>query len=82
MSDPRRNDEDVKCIKPPDSMDKWMISLLSGLVFIIIASPAFADVGKAFLSAMGMRRHSMGNKLTLLIVQGIIFVLIVRLMMS
>lgn len=76
------SDKKDECIKPPDSMDKWLISLLSGLVFVIIASPAFSNIVEAFLSSLGMQRHTLGNKMTRLIVQAIIFVLIVRIMMS
>lgn len=72
-----------QCNKPYTSKDKWIVSLIAGLLFLLIASPFLFSVGNNFTSSFGMTIASSQGcpNLAGLLLYGIIFMLIVRLLM-
>jgi len=68
----------------PTSEGKWLISLMSGLIFIVIASPyVFGLTQKVIANPLGLKFvESSGVPSTFgLVVHGLVYTLIVRLMM-
>ena len=68
----------AECINPPDSGDKWIISVISGIIFLIVASGTFGNVLQWCYNGLGIKN----NKILTLVLQTIIFIVIVRLMMG
>lgn len=72
-----------QCHKPYTSQDKWIVSIMAGLLFLLIASPYLYSVISSLTSSVGVptaTEEGVPNLLGLL-VHGLIFVLVVRLLM-
>ena len=68
--------------KGPSSTEKWMISIMSGLLFFLIASPYLYSIVNELVGLAGVSTAKNGcPNLAGLILHSIVFVLIVRLMM-
>lgn len=69
--------------KPYTSQDKWIVSLIAGLLFLLIASPFLFGAMNALTLTFGMSIATPGGCPNLggLLLHAIIFMLIVRLMM-
>jgi hypothetical protein len=66
-----------------DSTEKWNISLYSGVVFLIIASPFLFEFVNNLLSPLGLVVANNGCPTILgLIIHAIVFVLVTRLSME
>ena len=62
---------------------RWKISILIGIVFLLIASPEFVQILSVAVSKLGFIILEAGNLNTIgLIVQGISFIIIVRVLME
>lgn len=69
--------------KKPTSREKWIISLMSGLLFLLIASPfLYSTVGK-LAGMVGLNTSSASGCPTILglVLHAVVFTVIVRLMM-
>lgn len=77
MSNPRQ------CHKPYTSKDKWIISIMSGLLFLLVASPYLYNiVNWISTSTLSIPTAIKGNPNLLgLLIHGLIFTIVVRLMM-
>jgi len=73
----------TNCEKPYTDKDKWIIVLISALLFALIASPYLYGVTGGFARTLGFELlYSNGQPKPLgLIVHAVIFALIIRLMM-
>lgn len=67
----------------PTSESKWLISLMSGIIFIVIASPFMFDLTQRLIGKpLGLSFVKGGTPtITGLLVHGAVYTLIVRLMM-
>ena len=68
----------------PSSEGKWLISLMSGIIFVIIASPmVFQLTQKVLGKPLGLNFLDKSGVPTMigLLVHGVVYTLIVRLMM-
>jgi hypothetical protein len=72
-----------QCNKPYTSKDKWIVSLIAGLLFLLIASPFLFAAVNNMTSSFGLTLASSQGcpNLAGLLVHGIFFMLIVRLLM-
>lgn len=71
------------CAKLYDGNDKWRISLLSGLVFLLISSPFMYRLANTVTSMVGIKTIQDGvPTIAGLIITAIIFVIVSRLMMN
>jgi len=66
------------------SKDKWVIALLSGLLFLLVASPFLFNVVNGATSSFGMTiaDHNGCPNLGGLMLHAIVFMLIIRLLMK
>lgn len=66
------------------SADKWRVSLLSGLIFLLVSAPFTYDLVDKLLSPLGLNVvSSPGCPSTLgLLVHTLVFVLVIRLLMK
>jgi len=73
-----------KCRKPYTDRDKWIVSIISGILFLIIASPYMYTLTDALFSTFGINtiKSSGAPNLTGLLIHTVAFVLIVRLLMK
>lgn len=68
--------------KPYTSKDKWIVSIMSGILFLLIASPFLYGVVNSLTSNFGLVTAVNGcPNITGLIIHSIVFVVIVRLLM-
>lgn len=68
---------------PLTSKDKWIISLLSGLLFLLVASPFLFTVMNELTSSFGMTiAHNGCPNMGGLLIHAIVFMLLVRLLMK
>ena len=69
--------------KPYSSKDKWIISIISGLLFLLIASPYLYSLTNVITTSIGMITAAPGGcpNIAGLIVHAIMFMFIVRLLM-
>lgn len=77
--------EDLTCIKPYTSKDKWIVSVIAGVLFLIVASPFLFKVvnGLAGIFGISTADPATGNPNILgLLIHSIVFVLVVRLLMN
>jgi len=67
----------------PTSESKWLISLMSGIIFILIASPFMFNLTQQLIANPLGQRFVVGGTPTVLglAVHGLVYTLIVRLMM-
>ena len=68
----------------PTSEGKWLISLMSGIIFIVIASPMVFNVTQRLLAkplGLNFINSSGVPTITGLLVHGVVYTIIVRLMM-
>ncbi|AMQ10884.1 hypothetical protein [Brazilian marseillevirus] len=76
--------EDLTCVKPYTSKDKWIVSAIAGVLFLIIASPFLFKIMNGLTGIFGI---SIADPVTGapnllgLLVHGLVFTLIVRLLM-
>lgn len=70
-------------VKPYTSKDKWIVSIISGLLFLLIASPFLYQLTNIVFSPLGFIMASKEGCPTILglVVHSLVFLLIVRLMM-
>lgn len=79
----KRSDSNEGCAKPYTSKDKWVISLIGGLLFLIIASPFLYEAVNALTSSFGLviaDRDGCPN-LAGIVLHTCIFIVVVRLLM-
>ena len=71
------------CKKPYTDRDKWIVSIISAVLFLIIASPFMYSLTNSLTSSFGLiLADSRGCPLMSgLVVHALIFLLIVRLLM-
>lgn len=69
--------------RPYSNQDKWIVSIVAGLLFLVIASPFLYGIVNSFTSSFGLVIASPDGcpNMAGLIVHAIVFVLIVRLLM-
>ena len=68
--------------KDLNETDKWIISLFSALLFILIASPFMFKVTGSIFSAMGLTiQHDGCPNLIGIIIHSIVFAILIRLSM-
>jgi hypothetical protein len=69
--------------KPLTNKDKWVIALLSGLLFLLIASPFLFSVVNGVTSSFGLHIANANGCPNLggLLLHAIVFILVVRLLM-
>ena len=74
----------TQCMKLYTSYDKWFVSLISGLLFLLIASPFMYKLTDSLFSLIGLNLADSNGCPTMLglVVHSIVFVLIVRLLMK
>ena len=72
-----------QCNKPYTSKDKWIVSIIAGLLFLLIASPFLFSAVNSITSSFGMTIASKDGCPNLggLLLHSIVFMLIVRLLM-
>jgi len=72
-----------QCNKPYTSKDKWIVSIIAGLLFLLIASPFLFSAVNSLTSSFGMTIASKDGCPNLggLLLHSIVFMLIVRLLM-
>lgn len=72
-----------QCYKPYTSKDKWIISIMAGLLFLLIASPFLYNfVNMVSTEVINIPTAVDGNPNLLgLLINGLIFIVIIRLMM-
>lgn len=73
----------TSCDKPYTNRDKWIVSLISGLLFMLIASPFLFASMNQLTNMIGLTISSSDGcpNMAGLIIHGLVFVCIVRLMM-
>jgi len=73
----------AKCEKPYTSRDKWIIAGLAGLLFLIVSSPYLYSFMDVITSPLGIDIANQNGCPNLggLILHGLIFILIIRLLM-
>ena len=72
----------AKCKKPISEANKWMISLWSGLLFFLIASPFMFKLTGRLLSLAGLQIEKDGcPNLIGVGIHAVVFAILVRLMM-
>ena len=71
------------CEKPYTNRDKWIVSLISGLLFMLIASPFLFATMNQLTETFGLNIASKDGcpNMAGLILHTVVFVIIVRLMM-
>lgn len=73
---------DQKCKKPYTNKDKWIVSIISGILFLIIASPFLFSVVNDMVGIFGIKTANNGcPTIGGLILHSIVFILIVRAIM-
>lgn len=72
------------CMKPYTNRDKWIVAVLFGILFFILASPYMFKLTNSLVSTVGLYTTNVGGLPSLfgLIVHMIIFILMVRLLMK
>lgn len=72
-----------QCNKPYTSKDKWIVSLIAGLLFLLIASPFLFSAVNGMTSSFGLTISSKDGCPNLggLLLHAILFMFIVRLLM-
>ena len=75
--------DDTGCTKPYTSRDKWVVSILAGLLFLLIASPFLYGVMNSVTTSIGVSVASAGGCPNIygLIIHAVIFMAIVRALM-
>lgn len=74
--------EDQNCKKPYTDKDKWIVSIISGLIFLLIASPFLFSAVNDIVGVVGFKTANSGcPTIGGLILHSIIFILIIRLIM-
>lgn len=65
------------------SKDKWVVSIISGLLFLLIASPFMFQVVNGMTSSFGLTIASPGGcpNMAGLVLHTVVFILVVRLLM-
>jgi len=76
-------DQTNGCLRPYTSKDKWMVSVVGGLLFILVSSPYLYDATNALTSSLKLDVTISNGcpNLKGLILHTVIFVIIVRLLM-
>ena len=76
--------EKPNCNRPYNSKDKWIISIVLGLLTVIIFSPYLYSITSSLGNTIGLKLADKNNTPTVigLILHAIIFVVIVRMMMK
>ena len=71
------------CKKPYSSKDKWIVSIMACLLFLLISSPFLYRVTNSITSSMGFEIASNNGRPNVLglVIHSVVFLLIVRLMM-
>jgi len=69
-------DKVEECSKLYGNKDKWIVSIVLGLLFVLLSLPFLYNITNRFTNSFGTPSY-MG-----IIIHGIIFVLIVRLLLS
>ena len=72
---------DSSCNKPYTIRDKWIVSIILGMLFLILSSPFMYTITNGLLSTLGINSANPNGRPNIigLIVHGIIFTLIVYL---
>ena len=72
-----------QCNKPYTPKDKWIVSIIAGLLFLLIASPFLFSMVNNLTSSFGMTISSKEGCPNLggLLLHSIIFMLVVKLLM-
>lgn len=75
--------ETQQCHAPYTSKDKWIVAIMSGLLFLLIASPFLYSAVSSVTSSFGVPTATVSGSPNLLglLIHALIFVVIVRLMM-
>ena len=76
-------DKVQQCNKPYASKDKWIVSIISGLLFLLIASPFLFSAMNSLTSSFGMTLATKDGCPNLggLLLNAILFIFVVRLLM-
>nr|WNL49763.1 transmembrane domain containing protein [Marseillevirus sp.] len=77
--------EDLTCVKPYTSKDKWIVSAIAGVLFLIVASPFLFKIMNGLTGIFGISiadPDTGAPNLLGLILHGVVFMLIVRLLMN
>jgi len=71
------------CVKPYTSKDKWIVSMIGGLLFLLISSPFLYEAVDALTSTFGLKIAGDQGcpNLAGLILHTSVFILVVRLLM-
>jgi hypothetical protein len=83
MSKRGGGDGTKECMKPYTSKDKWIVSLIGGLLFLLIASPFLYEAVDSLTSSFGLKiadRDGCPNLAGVILHTGI-FIVVVRLLM-
>ena len=76
-------EEDKNCNELYTDKDKWIVSIMSGILFLLIASPFLYSSVNSIFSQIGIITAKGGcPNVTGLILHSIVFVFIVRLLMK
>jgi len=77
------NRDNSGCLKPYTSKDKWTVSVIGGLLFILISSPFLYEAVNSLTSSLGFSVAEKEGcpKISGLILHTLIFVIISRLLM-
>lgn len=71
-----------QCENLYDSTDKWRVSILAGLIFMVIASPISYSILNAITSQVGIIMSVSGSPTFMgLVITGIIYALVTRAIM-
>ncbi len=72
-----------KCAHPYSSTDKWVVSIIGGLLFLLIASPFLYEIVNSLTSALGLVIADANGcpNVSGLILHTAVFIIIVRLLM-
>ncbi|BAU80234.1 hypothetical protein A9K97_gp117 [Tokyovirus A1] len=77
--------EDLTCVKPYTSKDKWIVSAIAGVLFLIVASPFLFKIMNGLTGIFGISiadPDTGAPNLLGLVLHGVVFMLIVRLLMN
>jgi hypothetical protein len=76
-------DENSSCMKKYTSKDKWIISMIGGLMFLLIGSPFLYEAVDALTSSFGLKiADSMGcPNLAGVVLHSVIFMIVTRVLM-
>lgn len=73
----------MSCSKPHTSFDKWSMSMVSGLLFLLVSSPVAYGFSNKFLEKIGLETSYDGcPNFTGMFIHAVLFTLILRLLME